>query len=393
LPAETSFLVELGVIAGSALVFSLLAWRLRLPVALGQLIAGMIIGPFGFRLVTDMTTIQILAEIGIVLLLFIVGLELDPFRLRGLGTKVFVFSVTEISVSFFAGLAAGLILGWSIRESFVLGGVLGVSSTALVAKMLHERRGLSETWASIMMGALVVEDIIAVVILSALPQVAAGGSPELSEVGLWIIKGMFLILLTVLVGVYLAPRIIDRISQLEVDIDEAGFLLALSLGFAMAILSSTLGFSAGTGAFLMGLVIVGKRARFVYEKIRPIRDLFLIVFFVSMGMLVDPSLLLNMRVMIPIVALALSGKYVGSYLGVLLTGQRTVASDVATRMNPRGEFSFVIAREASSTRAAQALIYPIAGSVVLATTLVTSIAQIPRKKTQSASSAKRNFRE
>jgi len=393
LPAETSFLVELGVIAGSALVFSLLAWRLRLPVALGQLIAGMIIGPFGFRLVTDMTTIQILAEIGIVLLLFIVGLELDPFRLRGLGTKVFVFSVTEISVSFFAGLAAGLILGWSIRESFVLGGVLGVSSTALVAKMLHERRGLSETWASIMMGALVVEDIIAVVILSALPQVAAGGSPELSEVGLWIVKGMFLILLTVLVGVYLAPRIIDRISQLEVDIDEAGFLLALSLGFAMAILSSTLGFSAGTGAFLMGLVIVGKRARFVYEKIRPIRDLFLIVFFVSMGMLVDPSLLLNVRVMIPIVALALSGKYVGSYLGVLLTGQRTVASDVATRMNPRGEFSFVIAREASSTGAAQALIYPIAGSVVLATTLVTSIAQIPRKKTQSASSAKRNFRE
>jgi CPA2 family monovalent cation:H+ antiporter-2 len=353
----------------------------------------MIIGPFGFRLVTDMTTIQILAEIGIVLLLFIVGLELDPFRLRGLGTKVFVFSVTEISVSFFAGLAAGLILGWSIRESFVLGGVLGVSSTALVAKMLHERRGLSETWASIMMGALVVEDIIAVVILSALPQVAAGGSPELSEVGLWIVKGMFLILLTVLVGVYLAPRIIDRISQLEVDIDEAGFLLALSLGFAMAILSSTLGFSAGTGAFLMGLVIVGKRARFVYEKIRPIRDLFLIVFFVSMGMLVDPSLLLNVRVMIPIVALALSGKYVGSYLGVLLTGQRTVASDVATRMNPRGEFSFVIAREASSTGAAQALIYPIAGSVVLATTLVTSIAQIPRKKTQSASSAKRNFRE
>lgn len=393
MPAETSFLVELGVIAGSALVFSLLAWRLRLPVALGQLIAGMIIGPFGFRLVTDMTTIQILAEIGIVLLLFIVGLELDPFRLRGLGTKVFVFSVTEISVSFFAGLAAGLILGWSIRESFVLGGVLGVSSTALVAKMLHERRGLSETWASIMMGALVVEDIIAVVILSALPQVAAGGSPELSEVGLWIVKGMFLILLTVLVGVYLAPRIIDRISQLEVDIDEAGFLLALSLGFAMAILSSTLGFSAGTGAFLMGLVIVGKRARFVYEKIRPIRDLFLIVFFVSMGMLVDPSLLLNVRVMIPIVALALSGKYVGSYLGVLLTGQRTVASDVATRMNPRGEFSFVIAREASSTGAAQALIYPIAGSVVLATTLVTSIAQIPRKKTQSASSAKRNFRE
>jgi CPA2 family monovalent cation:H+ antiporter-2 len=380
LPAETSFLLELGVIAGSALAFSLLAWRLRLPLALGQLVAGIIIGPFGFRFVTDMTTIQILAEVGIVLLLFIVGLELDPFQLRKLGTKVLVFCVTEISVSFFAGMVAGLALGWSIPESFVLAGVVGISSTALVAKMLHERRALSETWASIMMGALVIEDIIAVIILSTLPQVAAGGSPKLPEIGLWIAKAIFLILLTVMFGVHLAPRVIDRISQLDVDIDEAGFLLALSLGFAMAILSSALGFSAGTGAFMMGLVIVGKRARFIYEKIRPVRDLFLIVFFVSMGMLVDPSQFLNLTVVIPIVGLALLGKYAGSYLGVLLSGQRTGASDVAIHMNPRGEFSFIIAREASSTGIARALIYPIAGTVVLATTIMTSIAQIPRKK-------------
>jgi CPA2 family monovalent cation:H+ antiporter-2 len=380
LPAETSFLLELGVIAGSALAFSLLAWRLRLPLALGQLVAGIIIGPFGFRFVTDMTTIQILAEVGIVLLLFIVGLELDPFQLRRLGTKVLVFCVAEISVSFFAGMVAGLALGWSIPESFVLAGVVGISSTALVAKMLHDRRALSETWASIMMGALVIEDIIAVIILSTLPQVAAGGSPKLPEIGLWIAKAIFLILLTVMFGVHLAPRVIDRISQLDVDVDEAGFLLALSLGFAMAILSSALGFSAGTGAFMMGLVIVGKRARFIYEKIRPVRDLFLIVFFVSMGMLVDPSQFLNLTVVIPIVGLALLGKYAGSYLGVLLSGQRTGASDVAIHMNPRGEFSFIIAREASSTGVARAFIYPIAGTVVLATTIVTSIAQIPRKK-------------
>jgi CPA2 family monovalent cation:H+ antiporter-2 len=382
LPAETSFLVELGIIAGSALAFSLLAWRLRLPLALGQLVAGMIIGPFGFRLVTDMTTIQILAEIGIVLLLFIVGLELDPFRLRRLGTKIIVFSITEISVSFAAGLAAGLTLGWSIPESLVLAGVLGISSTAVVAKMLQERRAMSETWASIMMGALVIEDIVAVVILSALPQVAAGNAFEFHEIGFWFLKGTLLILVTVLFGVYLAPRIIDRISQLDVDIDEAGFLLALSLGFAMAILSSTLGFSAGTGAFMMGLVIVGKRARFVYEKIHPVRDLFLIVFFVSMGMLVDPSQLLNLAVVVPILVLAILGKYAGSYLGVLLSGQRKEASDVAIRMNPRGEFSFVIAREASSTGVARALIYPIAGTVVIVTTLIASLAQIRRKKTQ-----------
>jgi len=176
-----------------------------------------------------------------------------------------------------------------------------------------------------------------------------------------------------------APRVIDRISQLDLDLDEAGFLLSISLGFAMAVLSSLLGFSAATGAFLMGLVIRGKRAKFVHDKIRPIRDLFLVIFFVSMGMLVEPSQFLNAKVVLPVVGLALIGKYSGSYLGAILLSMREDASDIAIGMTPRGEFSFIIAREAFSTGAARALIYPIAGTVVIATTLISALAQIPRK--------------
>jgi len=130
LPAGVSFLVELGIIAGSALALSLVAWALRLPAALGQLIAGIIIGPFGLKLVTDSATIGAMAEIGIVLLLFIVGLELDPFELMTAGGKVFVFSVIEITFSFLAGFLAGALLGWSIHESILLSGVVGISSTA-----------------------------------------------------------------------------------------------------------------------------------------------------------------------------------------------------------------------------------------------------------------------
>ena len=231
-----------------------------------------------------------------------------------------------------------------------------------------------------MMSALIIEDILAVIVLSLLPGLATGGSVAWSEIPAWALRGAMLIALILVLGVYVAPRIIDRISQLDLDLDEAGFLLSTSLGFAMAVLSSVLGFSAAKGAFLMGLAIRGKRAKSVYGKIRPIRDLFLVIFFVSMGMLVDPSQFLNASVVLPVVGMALIGKYLGSYLGAILSAKREGASDVAIGMTPRGEFSFIIAREAFFTGAARALIYPIAGTVVIATTLVSALAQIPRKR-------------
>lgn len=380
LPAQISLLVELGVIAGSALALSLVAWVLHLPAALGQLIAGMIIGPYGLRLVTSVPTIEGMAEIGVVLLLFIIGLELDPLELLAMKVKVAVFSSTEVTISFIAGLLAGFLLGWPVLESILLGWVVCISSTALVAKMLYESGAATETSTRMIMGALIIEDILAVIVLSLLPGLSTGGSIIWSEMAAWIIRGAVLIALIIVSGVYAAPRLIDRISQLDLDLDEAGFLLSTSLGFAMAVLSSLLGFSAATGAFLMGLAIRGKRAKFVRGKIRPIRDLFLVIFFVSMGMLVDPSHFFNVGVVLPVVGMALIGKYLGSYLGTIISAKGEAATSVAIAMTPRGEFSFIIAREAFFTGAAKALIYPIAGTVVIATTLISALAQIPRRK-------------
>jgi len=359
---------------------SLVAWVLRLPPVLGQLVAGMIIGPFGLKLVTDLTTINAMAEIGVVLLLFIVGLELDPFELAAMGGRVLIFSLTEIAVSFTAGYIAGVMLGWSTSESLVLAWVVGVSSTALVAKMLYEGGSFSESSKRMMMSALVIEDLLAVVILSFMPGLTAGGSVIAAGISGWILRGVLLIALVIVFGFYVAPRLIDRISQLDLDVAEAGFLLSIGLGFAMAILSSLLGFSTATGAFLMGLMIRGKRARFVHGKVRPVRDLFLVIFFVSMGMLVDSSEFLNAAVVLPPVGLALIGKYAGARVGALLASHGSAAHDIAIGMAPRGEFSFIIAREASSTGATRALIYPIAGTVVLATTLFSALAQISRKR-------------
>jgi CPA2 family monovalent cation:H+ antiporter-2 len=340
----------------------------------------MIIGPYGLALVTNLSTIEAMAEIGIVLLLFIIGLELDPTELMTMKKRVLVFSLVEVAISFAAGTLAGLLLGWSIQESVLLAWVVSVSSTSLVAKMLYERGAAAESSTRLMMSTLIIEDILAVVVLSLLPSLETASSDVWSQAGAWVIRGVLLIALIFALGVYVAPRVIDRISQLDMDLDEAGFLLSISLGFAMAVLSSLLGFSAATGAFLMGLVIRGKRAKFVRGKIRPIRDLFLVIFFVSMGMLVEPSQFLNINVVLLVVGLALVGKYLGSYLGAILSSMREDASDIAIGMTPRGEFSFIIAREAFTTGTARALIYPIAGTVVIITTLVSALAQIPRKR-------------
>jgi CPA2 family monovalent cation:H+ antiporter-2 len=376
---EAPFLVELTIIIGSALTFSLLTWKLRVPTALGQLIAGMVIGPFGFRLVTNLATIDGVAEIGIVLLLFILGLELDPFQLRQIGVDVFIFSFVEMTVSFMIGLFAGFILGWSIHESVLLASIIGISSTAIIVKMLYERRILAHTIGRMMCGALIVEDILAIFVLSLIPSFVSGNSPSFFDFGWLAIRGALLVFIVFVFGTRVAPRIIDKVTHVEFDVDEAGFLLSMAIGFAMAAVAYALGFSAGTGAFLIGLLTLGKRAKFVLERIRPVRDLFIVIFFVSMGMLIDPSQLLNPALALPVVGLAVIGKYVGSYLGAVLSRHKDFAGDIAVSMNPRGEFSFIIARNAISNGIARALIYPTASIVVVFTCIVSAILQIVNK--------------
>lgn len=381
---QPSLLLDLSVIIGSALGFSLLAWKLRIPTALGQLMAGIIIGPFGLKFITNTATIEGVAEIGIVLLLFVVGLELNPFQLKQIGAKVLIFSLVEITVSFIGGLLMGLMFRWSISESLLLGGVVSVSSTAIIVSLLHERRALAQSFGRLIVGALVIEDIFAIGMLSLMPSFANGGLPSLSQIVWLIARGILLVVLVYVFSTYLAPRIIDRMSHIEFDVDDSGFLLSVVTGFAMAAISYELGFSAGTGAFLVGLFIVGKRARFIYERIYPIRTLFIIIFFVSMGMLVDLSVLLNPAIFLPVVGLAVIGKCGGSYLGAILSANKASAGDIAIDMNPRGEFSLILAREASRTGLSRAMIYPIAGTVVLATTVISAYLRRVRQTLHAA---------
>ena len=366
-----SALPELGVAVGAALVLSLLFYRLRLPMIVGQLVAGMLVGPSGLGLIQDLTAIDLLASLGIVLLFFVIGLELDPRDLRRIGVKALALTVVEFLIALAAGVLSGLAIGWGLRESLFLGTVLGISSTAIVGKMILDRRGESgEDLASAIMAVLIIEDVIAVFLLLLTPELVVGNQVQTSTVALLAIKGILLVVVTVGFGRLAAPHIINWVSQYEVDVGETTFLLALSFGFLFGVLSAYLGFSPAIGAFLMGLTLLGKHSRYVKEKISPIKDLFIVFFFVSMGTLIDPfsAVALGPGLALIMVA-AVLGKVAGGYAGARLSGLG-VPMIVGRILVPRGEFTLVLAKAGVDAAVVSPIIYPIAGFAVLVTAIV-----------------------
>ena len=364
-------LPELGVAVGAALLLSLLFYRLGLPMIAGQLFAGMLVGPSGLGLIRDLTAIDLLASLGIVLLLFLVGLELDPRDLRRIGVRALALTVLEFVLALVAGVFSGFALGWGLRESLFLGAVLSISSTAIVGKMILERRvNLDPDMASTLMAVLIIEDVIAVFLLLLTPELAVGNQVQFSTVALLAVKGILLTILTVGFGRLAAPRIINWVSQYEVDVGETTFLLALSFGFLFGVLSAYLGFSPAVGAFLLGLTLLGKHSRYVREKISPIKDLFIVFFFVSMGTLIDPVSPLFLGPGLALVmAVAVMGKIAAGAVGSKLSGVG-VPLVVGRILVPRGEFTLVLAKAGVDAGVVPFVIYPIAGFAVLVTAVV-----------------------
>src|SRR5437763_15883218 len=168
----TTFLFDLAIAVAAALLFSLLFYKLRLPMIVGQLVAGMVVGPFGLGLIRDTTAIDFLATLGLILLLFVVGLELDPRKFGKVGSRVLILSTVEFLTAFAVSILSALLPGWDLGTALFLGSVLGLSSTAIVAKLILDRfPGHDENFTSLMM-VMVVEDVIAVFLLFLTPELA-----------------------------------------------------------------------------------------------------------------------------------------------------------------------------------------------------------------------------
>jgi CPA2 family monovalent cation:H+ antiporter-2 len=404
---QFSFLVDLVVLILSALAFSLLFARLRVSIVAGQILAGVIVGPYVLGWVTGPVVLNQLAEVGVVLLLFIIGLELDPAELRRVITSVTSLTILEIAIAFAFGLIASYLLKFTLLEAVIFSMGTSITSTAIVGKIFLSRRILRTPESGFLIGLLVVEDMIAVVFLIVLSSItstniasfpyyvvgASASSKGFLAALEAILGGFALIALAYGVSHYVAPTIINHLSHFEEEFEEIPFLFALGLGFLFAVIAALFGFSPGTGAFIVGLSIRGKQSKFLSERIAPIKDLFLVLFFVSMGGLINPfpALQIGWPIILTFVLLII-GKFAGGFsIGKILHRQKDkfvassrkgkfvngdrLASPTAfgSWLIPRGEFSLIIGQLALALSLIISSFFSLIGFSVLVTTMVGSI--------------------
>ena len=370
---QTTFLLDVGIAVAAALLVSLLFYRLGLPMIVGQLVAGMLVGPFGLGLIRDTTAIDFLATLGIILLLFVVGLELDPRKFGKVGSKVLILSTVEFLIAFAVSILTALSAGWDLGTALFLGSVLGLSSTAIVAKLILDRYPAHDENFTALMMVMVVEDVIAVFLLFLTPELAVGGQLQPSGLVLIAAKGSFLFIASLGFGRYIGPRLINKVSQYELEIGEVAFLLALSFGFLFGVLSDYLGFSPAIGALLVGFFMPVKQSRYVREKILPLKDAFIVFFFLSMGTLIDTSSALSVGLpLVVILTGAVFGKLAGGFFGACLAriGRPILVGSILV---PRGEFSLVLAKTGVDAGLVGPQLYPVAGLAVLVTALASPL--------------------
>lgn len=365
---------DLGLILGVAAVVTLIFKKLKQPLVLGYLVAGFLVSshfPF-IPTVTDPTTISVWAEIGVIFLLFGLGLEFSFKKLARVGGSASIIALVEVCFMLGLGYLSGQLLGWSKMDSLFLGGILSISSTTIIVRAFEELGLKSRRFVGLVFGVLIVEDLFAILLLVLLSTVAATQSLAGAELFISALRLGFFLILWFVIGVYLLPMILGRIRPLLND--ETILVVAIGLCLLMVILATKLGFSPALGAFVMGsLLAETKEGKRVEHLILPVRDLFAAVFFVSVGMLIDPGVLAQYwPLILTISAVTIVGKFVSTALGAILSGN-SLKHSVQSGMSLAqiGEFSFIIATLGLTLKVTSGFIYPIAVAVSAVTTFTT----------------------
>jgi len=349
-----------------------LAYILKQPLILGFLVAGILIGPFGpLGLIKNIDMLNNFSDIAIVLLLFGVGLSFPLSKLRGVGKVGITIAVVEVLVMLGIGFAIGALFGWSFYDSMFLAAALSISSTAVIIKVLEDRGSMETTSALLLTGVLVIEDIIAVVMISTMHSGIITGSFEFSVL-LWTVAkiGIFFVA-TLTLGILIVPKLFNIISKLERF--EITITFALGLAFGLSFLTYNLGFSAATGAFLAGVIIAGSKfSDEISTLITPVREIFVAIFFVTIGALMNLSAIGTFWIPIVVITVVtILGKIVGVYTGVRLFGTgKQYALAIGLSMTSLGEFSFIVLKTGKDLGVVSDMLFPIIGMVVVLTTFI-----------------------
>lgn len=348
------------------------AYVFKQPLVLGFLIAGMLIGPFGpFSIIKDVEMLNSLSDVAIVLLLFGVGLAFPLSQLRSVGKICGVIAIIEIFVMLGIGYAVGTLFGWSFYDSMLLAAAISVSSTAIIIKVLEEMGQMESTTSLLMIGVLVIEDLIAIVMISTMYSTVQAGTFDFESLTWSMVKIGLFIGSTLVAGVFLMPRLFDLLSKLERY--EITFIVALGIAFGLSFLSYELGFSIATGAFLAGVIIGSSRfSKDLINLITPTRDVFTAIFFVTIGALMNIQIIGQYWIPIIIITIVtIFGKLIGTYAGVRLFGAgRSAAIGIGLSMAQLGEFSFIVLKTGEDLGIISDHLFPIVGAVVVVTTLL-----------------------
>ena len=370
-PTTHTFLTTFALILCTAAVTTVVFHRLKQPVILGYLLAGLLVGPHITPILTaDTATTETLAEVGVILLLFTIGLEFSVRRLLRVGGSVTVTAVIDVSLMAWLGVGVGRVLGWSFKEALFTGAMITTSSTTIIAKTFEERPvdpGLRDH----VMGVLVVEDLVAVLFLAGLGTLTGADAASVSMV-VTLLRLLTLLFVWVTVGLVVIPRLIRRLVRMVRS--ETIVITSIGLCFAFALLARALGYSVALGAFVAGsLIAESGKGKQVAELVAPVRDVFAAVFFVAIGMLIDPALVAeHWRVVLLLTVVVIVGKFVAVGLGAFLAGRGTQSAiKTGLSMAQIGEFSFIIVSLGVATGAVRGFLFPVAVAVSALTTLTT----------------------
>ncbi len=369
-----ALIADLALILVCAGVMTLIFKKLKQPLVLGYIVAGLLASPhISFTpSVIDKASIATWAEIGIIFLLFALGLEFSFKKIMKVGGPAVIAACTIIFCMMLLGVGAGMSFGWKRMDCIFLGGMIAMSSTTIIYKAFEDLGLIKKRFASLVLSILIIEDILAIVLMVVLSTLSVSNHFQGADMLYSIGKLIFFLILWFVVGIYLIPQFLKRCRKLMND--ETLLIVSLALCFGMVVLADKAGFSAAFGAFIMGSILAETvEAESIEHLVKPVKNLFGAIFFVSVGMMVDPVMIGNYIVPIIVVTLVvILGQSIFATCGVLLAGKPLkTAMQCGFSLTQIGEFAFIIASMGVSLKVTSSFLYPIVVAVSVITTFLT----------------------
>jgi len=369
-----AFLQNLAVVLCVAAVATVVFQRLRQPVVFGYLLAGMIIGPhISIPLVADPQTVRALSELGVILLMFSLGLEFSIRKLVQVSQKAGAVALFECTIMVSVGYLVGQMLGFTRMESIFTGAITGISSTTIIVKAFQEQKVRGRV-TELVFGILIIEDLIAIFLLTILTTVSRSGALSPMEILLTAMRLAMFLTALIGFGILTVPRAIRAVQKLGQP--ETTLVASIGICFAAALLAQSFGYSVALGAFIAGSLVAESGQQVEIEHlIRPVRDMFAAIFFVSVGMMIDPMALTeHWRAVLALTLAVIIGKVLAVTTGAFLAGHgRRTAMKAGMSLAQIGEFSFIIASVGVASGVVRGWLYPVAIAVSAITTLTTPL--------------------